>query len=54
LKKIVATFAMCFAAGFANAEEVKIGSVSGITGPLALTTADVLKVTNGYLDMINS
>ena len=54
MKKRVAIFAISLAAGFANAEEVKIGSVSGITGPLALTTADVLKVTNGYLDMINS
>jgi branched-chain amino acid transport system substrate-binding protein len=38
---------------FASAGEVKIGSVTGITGPLALTTTDILKMTYGYLEMIN-
>lgn len=54
LKKVVAAFSAWLAIGFANAEEVKIGCVSGITGPIALTTADILKVTSGYLDMINA
>ena len=53
-KKVAAVVAAFFAIGLANAEEVKIGSVSGITGPLALTTADVMNVTTGYLEMINS
>lgn len=37
----------------ASAGEVKIGSVTGITGPLALTTTDILKMTYGYLEMVN-
>ncbi|HJV80058.1 ABC transporter substrate-binding protein [Noviherbaspirillum sp.] len=53
-KKIVAAMAASLALGLANAEEVKIGCVSGITGPLALTTADVLKVTTTYLDQVNA
>lgn len=54
LKNVAAALVACFAIGSANAEEVKIGCVSGITGAIALTTADVIKVTAGYLEMINS
>ena len=38
----------------ARAEQLTIATVSGITGPIASTTADILKVTTGYLAMINS
>ena len=40
--------------GSAQADEIRIGTVSGITGPLSMTTADILNVTTGYLDMINA
>lgn len=53
-KNIVAAFAACLAIGFSHAEEIRIGCVSGLTGPLALTSADVLKVTTGYIDFVNS
>lgn len=53
-KNIVAAFAAWLAIGFSHAEEIRIGCVSGLTGPLALTTADALKVTSGYIDFVNS
>ncbi|MBC7500228.1 MAG: ABC transporter substrate-binding protein, partial [Herminiimonas sp.] len=40
--------------GSAQADEIRIGTVSGITGPLSMTTADILSITTGYLDMINA
>lgn len=43
-----------FFLGSAGAEVIAIGAVSGITGPIASTTAEVLKVTSGYLEMINA
>lgn len=54
VKKIAAALAACSVFGFAFAEEVKIACVSGISGPLALTTGDIVKVTRGYLELINS
>lgn len=38
----------------AHAGEIKIGSVTGVTGPLAETTEQTLKITRGYLNMINA
>ena len=50
----IAAGAMCCALTTGRAEEFTIGVVSGVTGPIASTTADVLKVTSGYLAMINA
>ena len=38
----------------AHAEEIRIGLVSGITGPIAETAAAILKVTQGYIDQVNA
>jgi len=38
----------------ASAEEVRIGFVNGLTGPIAETAQDLVKVTGAYIDMINS
>lgn len=49
---------VCLLAGLAllpaRAEEVRIGFVNGITGPIAETAQELAKLTGGYLDMINS
>ena len=42
------------ASGIASAGEVKIGSVFGLTGPNASTSAEGLAIANGYFDMINA
>lgn len=54
VKCTLAILASCLSLSLAHAEEIKIGSVTGITGPLALTTADILKMTSGYLEMLNA
>lgn len=41
-------------AGLAQAEVVTIGSVLGITGPVSQSADEVLKVTEGYVEMINA
>ncbi|NEX63513.1 ABC transporter substrate-binding protein [Noviherbaspirillum galbum] len=41
-------------AGVATAGEVRIGSVSGITGPNGATGAEGVALVNGYFDMINA
>jgi branched-chain amino acid transport system substrate-binding protein len=38
----------------ALAKDVKIGMVTGITGPIAETAQEIVQVTRGYLDLINS
>ena len=53
-KHVLAALVAFFSLGLAHAEEVKLGTVTGITGPLALTTADILKMTSGYLEMLNA
>lgn len=40
--------------GVAAAKEVKIGYVTGITGPIARTTTEGLNMTRGYIAMVNS
>lgn len=54
VKKVVIALMACSILSVASAEEVKIGSVSGITGPIAITTEDILNLSRGYLEMINS
>lgn len=51
---LAAACAGWFFVGSAGAEEIAIGMVSGITGPIASTTADLLKVSSGYVSMVNS
>lgn len=46
---VLAAGAMCAAA----AEEIKVGMVTGITGPIAETAQEIARVTRGYIDMIN-
>ncbi|HEY0844949.1 MAG TPA: ABC transporter substrate-binding protein [Noviherbaspirillum sp.] len=53
-KKIVAVLLASSALGAAHAGEVKVGSVTGITGPNASTAGEAVAVANGYLDMINA
>lgn len=52
-KSLAALTALFFLHG-AHADQVKIGLVAGITGPTAQSAADVLKVTSGYLNMVNA
>lgn len=54
VKKIIASLCLCTAFGLSHAGEVKLGTVSGITGPLASTSTELLKMTQGYLEMINA
>lgn len=53
-KYTVAALLACTVLDFASAGEVKIGVVTGITGPIAHTTAESLNITRGYLAMINA
>lgn len=51
------TFAVLLASSVlcvAHAAEVKIGSVTGITGPNASTAGEAVAVASGYLDMVNA
>ena len=48
---IVVSFWLSIAA---RAEDVKIGFVTGITGPIAATVQDLRVVTHAYVDMINA
>ena len=53
-KYVLALAAACSFVNLCHADEVRLGSVTGITGPLALTTADILKMTAGYLEMLDA
>lgn len=53
-KKLVAALLASSALGMVQAGEVKIGSVTGITGPNASTAGEAVALANGYLDMINA
>ncbi|KRB89961.1 hypothetical protein ASE07_17680 [Noviherbaspirillum sp. Root189] len=56
-KTLVASFLALLGAsapGVASAGEVRIGSVFGLTGPTASTSAEGLAIANGYFDMINA
>ncbi|MGB6055905.1 MAG: ABC transporter substrate-binding protein [Burkholderiaceae bacterium] len=37
-----------------HADEVRIGVVTGISGPIAETAQDILKITRAYLDSVNA
>ena len=52
--KTLAAVAAFSAFGLANAAEIKIGSVFGLTGPTAATAAEGMAIANGYLEMINA
>lgn len=39
---------------FAHAGEIKIGSVVGVTGPIGETTSQLVRISQGYLDMVNA
>lgn len=52
--KSLAAVAAFTAIGLANAAEIRIGSVFGLTGPTALTAAEGVAIANGYLKMINA
>jgi branched-chain amino acid transport system substrate-binding protein len=54
VRKLLAALAACVVLHAAHADQVKVGIVAGITGPTAQSAADVLKVTSGYLDMVNA
>lgn len=54
VKKIIAFLSACAALGLAHGGEVKIGTISGITGPLASTSIEVLEMSKAYLEMVNS
>ncbi|HVL77483.1 MAG TPA: ABC transporter substrate-binding protein [Noviherbaspirillum sp.] len=50
-------FVACIAAGMAAgacADEIRIGIVSGMTGPIAETAEQIAAVSRGYVDMINA
>ncbi len=51
---LLAALAACSFLHAAHADQVKVGLVAGITGPTAQSAADVLKVTSGYLEMVNA
>lgn len=53
-KKLAAALIACSVCALAHTEEVKIGSVSGITGPIAHTTKEGLDLTRGYFAMVNA
>lgn len=40
--------------GAAHAEDVRIGFVNGVTGPIAETAQDLVRLTTGYIAMINA
>lgn len=52
--KTLAAVAAVSAIGLANAAEIRIGSVFGLTGPTASTAAEGMAIANGYLNMINA
>lgn len=52
--KPVAALLACSVLALAQAEEVKIASVSGITGPIAHTTKEGLDLARGYIAMVNA
>ncbi|GIZ50440.1 ABC transporter substrate-binding protein [Noviherbaspirillum aridicola] len=52
-KRIATILLACSAAGLAHAGEVRIGSVTGITGPNASTGAEGTVLVTNYLQMIN-
>lgn len=53
-KKIIAGLCACAALAWANAGEVRIGTVSDLSGPLASTSIKMVAATQSYLDMINA
>jgi branched-chain amino acid transport system substrate-binding protein len=52
--KTLAAVAAFSAIGLANAAEIRIGSVFGLTGPTASTAAEGMAIANGYLEMVNA
>lgn len=54
IKKPFAALLACAVFAAAQAEEVKIASVSGITGPIAHTTKEGLDLARGYIAMVNA
>ena len=55
--KVLATFiagTAVLAVSSARAEEVKIGFVNGQTGPIAETAQELVKLTEGYIAMVNA
>ncbi|HJV85202.1 MAG TPA: ABC transporter substrate-binding protein [Noviherbaspirillum sp.] len=52
-KKLLAAMAACAVVGLATAGEVRIASVTGLTGPNAATSKDGATIFNGYLAMVN-
>ena len=54
IKKIIAALGACAMLALAHAGEVKIGTISGITGPLASTSIEMLEMSKGYLEMVNA
>jgi len=54
IKRTLSALSIVAALGCAHAGEVKIGTVSGLTGPLATTTAELMAMSQGYLEMVNA
>ena len=54
IRSTITTILACVIASHAHAEDVKLGYVTGITGPIARTTAEGLNMTRGYIAMINA
>lgn len=52
-KRSIAVLLACAAIGLSHAGEVRIGSVTGITGPNATTGAEGTTLVTNYLQMIN-
>ncbi|GAB3545037.1 ABC transporter substrate-binding protein [Noviherbaspirillum agri] len=53
LKKVLCVALAASALTLAHAGEVAIGSVLGLTGPVASTAGDGMKISEGYISMIN-
>lgn len=53
IKKLFVTVLALSCSALASADEVKIGVVSGITGPIAKTTIEGMNMARGYIAMIN-
>lgn len=54
MKKFLFAFMTLCAACLAHADEIRIGIVSGFTGPIAVTAQEVLQATRGYVDQVNA
>ncbi|MDO8650990.1 MAG: ABC transporter substrate-binding protein [Undibacterium sp.] len=54
IKKIVAALFACSIVTVAIAEEVKIGSVTSLTGGNSSTSTEGIRIFKGYVDMINA